>query len=337
MTPNSKTEHANLSQRRWGGIARFLLSSLFALHIASVEASGEKADALVAQPFVVGFGERLATDVYIDGKGPFQLLLDTASSRTIIYEHVRAQLNLEPVGNEHVVVFGLNGVMNAPAVRPDELRLSNVRIRGLTVAALPDPGDRTDEADGILGLDILERYFVVLDQREHRLQFFARASGAPEPYSAWPRVPLRPRRVKNFPFDLWYVDAQISKYQFGTTSADTLFDLGAGVTIINWETAYRFRLRKWGLSGPSPQQVQDGLGKRSPVALLTGLWIAIGDQNWLDENALIADPPVFDLLELSGQPCAIVGPGLLKNESLAIDFQNHYLYIAPKHEGDRAH
>jgi len=336
MMPNTPIKDAmSYRPRQRAGIAPRLLRTLAILCIAAVGSVGASAGALVDQPYTVAYGDRLTTKVVIDGKGPFDFLLDSASSRTIIYERARAQLGLVPVNNEHVVVYGLNGVVNAPAVRPEEIRLSDERIRGLTIAALPDPGGTLDEPDGILGLDVLERYFVVLDQPEQRLRLFARASGAPEPYSAWPRVPMRPQRTKQFPFDLWYIDAKYTKVELAPVSATTLFDLGAGITIMNWEMAYRFRLRKWGLArSPAPQLVQDGLGKDAPVALLKGLWIEIGDRSWLNEPALITDPPVFELLDLTHRPAAIIGPGLLKNESLAIDFQNQYLYIAPKRKTD---
>ena len=87
-----------------------------------------------------------------------------------------------------------------------------------------------------------------------------------------------------------------------------LFDLGAGVTIINWQTAHRFNLRKWGLAAPTSREVQDGLGERSPVARLSGLWISIGSRDWLDQDVLIADPPVFDLLGLADKPRPLSAP-----------------------------
>jgi len=80
----------------------------------------------------------------------------------------------------------------------------------------------------------------------------------------------------------------------------------------------------------TPGEIQDVLGRDAPVVLLTDLVIKIGEQHWPDKTALIADAPVFNLLDLADKPAAMIGPGLLQRESLAIDFENHRLYIAPK-------
>ena len=73
---------------------------------------------------------------------------------------------------------------------------------------------------------------------------------------------------------------------------------------------------------------RDILGRASPSVVLSGLDIAIGRQTWPRATAIIADAPVFDLLDLADRPAAMIGPGFLKDDSLAIDFANGWLYIA---------
>ena len=48
------------------------------------------------QPYRIASYGRMVTDVFINGQGPFTFLIDTASSRSLIFEHVRAQLGLAP-------------------------------------------------------------------------------------------------------------------------------------------------------------------------------------------------------------------------------------------------
>jgi len=310
-------------------IERLALRSLYALLIASLTALAVPADAqagsLVDQPYGIGYSDRLTTKIFINGQGPFDFLLDTASSRTIIYDHVRAQLGLTAISNEPLSVYGITGAVSAVPVRLAELRLSDETLHGLTIAALPEPASKEAEPDGILGLDVLQRYFVVIDRPARRLRLFARAAGAPEPYRSWPHVALQPERLPRFPFDFWYFQAQ-----FDGAGAHTLFDLGAGITIMNWETANRLGMRQRAFAHTqTPDEVQDVLGRRAPVIALGSLSIEIGDRVWHDRTAIIADAPVFDMLNLADRPAAMIGPGLLKSESLAIDFENRRLYIAP--------
>lgn len=333
MKSNSPSESISRGPRQKVRLVPRLLF-LF-LCITAFERADADIGALVDQPYDIGYGDRLTTKIFIDGKGPFDFLIDTASSRTIIYEHARVQVGLEPVNNERIVVYGLNGVLNAPAVHIGELRISGEYVEGLSIATLPNPGGNSGEPEGILGLDVLERYVIVLDRQGQHLRLFPRSSGAPAPCNEWPRVPLTYQKASKFPFGFWYINAQFTKAESGSTPATTLFDLGAGITIINWDTAYQFRFRQWGLSRAlTPQQVQDGLGKDAPVAVLKGLWIRIGDRSWFNQIALVANAAVFKLLDLSGRPTAIIGPGLLKDESMCIDFENQYLYIAPPHRLD---
>ncbi len=47
-------------------------------------------------PYRIGGDGRVSTDVFVNGQGPFNFLLDTASSRTMLFEHLRQQLGLTP-------------------------------------------------------------------------------------------------------------------------------------------------------------------------------------------------------------------------------------------------
>src|ERR1700744_2294420 len=120
------------------------------------------------QPYRIAEYGRLTTDVYINGQGPFSFLIDTASSRSLMFEHVRRKLNLAPSQPGHLVVYGINDVADALPVKPDFISVAGEQISGLTVAVLPDDGP--DEPDGVLGVDVLARYFVVLDRSTMRLK-----------------------------------------------------------------------------------------------------------------------------------------------------------------------
>ena len=50
---------------------------------------------------------------------------------------------------------------------------------------------------------------------------------------------------------------------------------------------------------------------------------------WDRQLVIVADAPVFDYFDLDDQPAAIVGPGLLRDNSLAIDFAGQRLYVGP--------
>ena len=278
-------------------------------------------------PYVLAYGDRFAVKVMLNGQGPFDFLLDTAATRTILYEHARQRLGTPANHAELVTVIGISGSMRAPTLHLDELRLADLRVASRTIVVLPDTASREDEPDGILGLDILRRYFVLLDHDEMRLRLYARAADAPADYRAWPQVALAPRKLGRTPDALWFLSAY-----FDRREATTLFDLGAGVTILNWSLAGQLGLHKNDFPDVHlSQEVEDVLGQDAPVIVANNLAAGIGPRVWAGTDAVVADAPIFKLLDLTQVPAALLGPGLLKDKSLAVDFAGGRLYIAPKH------
>lgn len=301
------------------------ICALLELLILTVPASG----ALPAeQPDRIADYGRLVTDVYIDGQGPFSFLIDTASSTSLMFEHVRKQLNLGQSQPGHLLVNSINDVSEALPVKPRTLTVAGEEIRDLTVGVLPESG--ADEPDGVLGLDVLARYFVALDHDVMRLKLLAPVPACAKPYEDWAQAKLTARPLRNFHIRFWYLDARFNERRF-----TTLFDLGAGTTMMNWDAAQELGLHKRDFDryGPPPEDLQDVLGKSSPAVRLMNLDVGLTGKSWDRQLAIVSDAPVFGYFDLDGQPAAIMGPGLLRYTSLAIDFPAGMLYLGPSQDG----
>ena len=295
--------------------------ALLGLLILTVPASG----ALPAeQPYRIGESGRLVTNVTIDGQGPFSFLIDTASSISLIYEHVRKQLNLGPSQPGHLLVYGINDVTEALPVKPRTLGVAGEEVKDLTIGVLPNAG--ADEADGVLGLDVLARYFVVLDRNAMRLKLLAPEPASAKPYEDWAQAKLTARPLRKFPIRFWYLNARFNQRRF-----TTLFDLGAGTTMMNWDAAEQLGVHKRDFDrfGPPPEDLQDVLGKSSPAVRVMNLDVGLPGKTWERQFAIVSNAPVFGYFDLDERPAAIMGPGLLRDTSLAIDFVDGRLYLGP--------
>jgi predicted aspartyl protease len=289
---------------------------------------GARADINPVSQYRIDFEDRLVTDVFINGRGPYTFVIDSASSRTIIYEHVRAQLGLQASDPDPIIVYSINQQARAMAIAPDGLNVGGRDVVGLTMGVLPDSEGHGDP-DGVLGVDVLSRYFVVLDRASMQLQLLPRDGGAAKDYARWPQVALTPRPLKNIPVDFWYVTVA-----FNGHVVPALFDLGCGVTLLNWRAAERLGVEKKPLArkyGPPPESLRDVLGKVAPAVLVKGVTITFPDQAWRKQDILVSDAPVFEFFGMGEKSGAIVGSGLLKDNSLAIDFAGHQLYVGPRH------
>jgi hypothetical protein len=279
----------------------------------------------VAQ-YRIDFDDRLVTDVFINGRGPYIFVIDTASSRSIMYEHVRAQLELQASQPDPIIVYSINQQARAVAVSPDRLSVGGRDVDGLTMGVLPDTEARGDP-DGVLGIDVLSRYLVVLNRANMQLQLLP--GDAVKDYARWQSVALTPRPLKNIPVDFWYVTVAFHDHVM-----PALFDLGCGITLMNWLAAERLGVEKKANTrkyGPPPESLRDVLGKVAPAILVKGVTVAFSDSAWRKREILVADAPVFDFFGMGDKAGAIVGSGLLKDNSLAIDFAGHQLYIGPLH------
>ena len=69
---------------------------------------------------------------------------------------------------------------------------------------LPDGAQRGDP-DGVLGMDVLSRYFVVLDRQAMQFHLLDRDSAQARAFTGWTPVPLQQRRLKNIPVTFWFL------------------------------------------------------------------------------------------------------------------------------------
>lgn len=305
-----------------------ILAGISAQPVHAAQPEGQPA----GQPYRIGFGDRLATQVMIDGQGPFTFIIDTASSRSLIFEHTRAQLKLTRSQPGDITIYSLNESSKALPVEPSVLTVAGKEIKGLTLGVLPAD---VSGIDGILGIDVLSRYFVVLDRNTMRLMLLAPDSKAAQQYRDWTSVALTPRPLRNIPIDFWYMTASIDQPRppssFGPIRFTALFDLGAGFTSMNWPAAERLGAHEKDYHLPQKVQtvLRDVLGTDEPAIRIQQATIMLSSRSWSGQTVLVANSDVFVHFDLAGKPAMVLGAGLLRDNSLAIDFAGHRLFIGP--------
>ncbi|MGY6550339.1 MAG: retroviral-like aspartic protease family protein [Erythrobacter sp.] len=104
---------------------------------------------------------RLTMPVMIDGKGPFRFMVDTGSQATAVAREINAFLMLPPAGRANLL--GMASVRPVDLVAIERLDIGKHLIENLAAPIL-ERGNIG--ADGIIGLDSLQDFRVVLDFRE---------------------------------------------------------------------------------------------------------------------------------------------------------------------------
>lgn len=106
----------------------------------------------------------MTIDVAINGRGPFQFVVDTGADRSVLADTTVAALNL-PAGAP-VMVEGVVRTVAAPTAEVGAITFGYKEVENLHLPVLPRAWLR---ADGFIGLDMLNNALVTFDFRNERL------------------------------------------------------------------------------------------------------------------------------------------------------------------------
>ena len=103
-------------------------------------------------------------DVFLNGAGPFRMLIDTGNATSIVRPEIARRLNLKPAYT--VDQASVAGVRRVPVAILDEVRAGSVSDRSVEAII----GDVFESGvDGVLGESWLVRHDYLIDYRNHRI------------------------------------------------------------------------------------------------------------------------------------------------------------------------
>ena len=105
---------------------------------------------------------RIWAPVYLNGKGPFRLVLDTGASRSAVIPAVAEKLGLEAQTGRQVRVRGVSGTAMVPLLRVDQMDIGDLLLKP---AMLPVVADVFGGAEGVLGNEGLQDKRIAIDFR----------------------------------------------------------------------------------------------------------------------------------------------------------------------------
>ena len=161
-------------QDRWSRFVRCLLLMLPMFFFDALQAQMPQPNDIVRFRLLDGY--LILVQTRIDGVGPFNFLLDTGTTRTVIDSYLARRLHAPAIGE--VSLTGVLHVRRDQLVQLDDVRLGQASLSRLGVAVdtltrqkILAPGIR-----GVLGEDFLSKFDILIDYKRRRLCF-----GAPTP------------------------------------------------------------------------------------------------------------------------------------------------------------
>jgi predicted aspartyl protease len=246
---------------------------------------------------------RLTVPVHIDGSGPFDFMIDTGSQATAVTREINTTLGLRPAGTATLV-----GMASRRAVELVEVARLDIGSHTITDFAAPVLERAHVGADGIVGLDSLQDFRVMIDFREQTIAL--EDMRGREPGRRGFEIVVRARQKLG---QLLITDAIVEGVH-----ATVIIDTGAQASLAN--NALRERIRTQRASEVTTTDVNgvDLIGQMSLMRTLT-----IEGLSLTNVPLTFADTPAFEALGLTDTPALSLGmQHLALFDRVAIDFAN---------------
>lgn len=124
---------------------------------------------LAAVPLTPGGNGHLVVPAFMDGKGPFPVILDTGADESGIYTWFAKQQDLKPGASRDI--GGMTGTVTTPTYALDSIEIDGRVIRHLIADSYPDRHDAEIEV-GVVGNDLMDDTVTVFDFPCHQIQIW---------------------------------------------------------------------------------------------------------------------------------------------------------------------
>ena len=257
------------------------------------------------------------TPVLLNGTGPYDFVVDTCASASVLVAGMAERLGLASAGSHQAEIRGASGTGSGALFRLDRIEVDG-RARGpMTLTSLPAPPAGPPPWAGVIGVDVLADYVAEFDVPGGRFRLHDPATDLAAA-GTWAQLPFV-RNQAGFPVLQGTLDGRPLR---------VLFDTGARRTLINWAAA---RLLGLASGDPSLAQAEPVRGAtQQPIMAVKRSFgtIVIGGLAIPAGEITIADLPVFGPLGWTEAPAMILGIDKMGAYRFAVDYPRSRLLVA---------
>jgi hypothetical protein len=207
-----------------------------------------------------------------------------------------------------------------PIVDVELIGIGDTRWVNARLIALPSNTSATAMIDGVLGADFLRRFSVEIVTASRTLRLYDPDDVSEASYRGWASIAMEPQYFGASEEPLHFLPIEIEG-----RSVPALFDLGAGVSVLNTAAAEALRLAP--IRAAERGEFAGALGSEVITARLGTQELTTGGVSWENESFLIADPEIFTTLDYADRPLAILGSGLFAQRDFIIDYARDRLLV----------
>ena len=255
---------------------------------------------------------RIWAPAYIDGRGPFRLVLDTGASQSVITAELAAYLGYALDQSRTMMMHGVTGSARVPTVRVQSLTVGEMNLDGPVLPIVPDA---MGGAEGILGTAGLLDKRIFIDFRHDRI--LITLSRGERGGIGFETIPFHFMRGHLVAFEV----------TIGGIRAKAILDTGGQVTVGNLALRDALERRRRRVKTTPSQivgatrDVQDGENLSTPAIKFGAIEIRPATLTYVDAH-------IFSVWKLTDEPALLVGMDALGMlDTLVIDFRRRDLQM----------
>jgi predicted aspartyl protease len=255
---------------------------------------------------------RIWAPVFINGRGPFRLVLDTGATHSAVTAMVAMALGIPTGESPAVTLRGVTGAATVPTIHVDTLSVGDVAVDSPVLPIVPDA---MGGAEGILGSEGLANKRIFIDFRHDQITIaYSRGEKSGRDFV---RIPFRSVRGQ-----LIVVDAKV-----GDVRTKAIIDTGGQTTIANLalrDALARTNARRRG----KPDQIVGATMAVENGEIIATPAIELGSIQMVDAGVTFADLYIFRQWKLTSEPAILIGMDALGVlDTLIIDYREHELQL----------
>jgi len=255
---------------------------------------------------------RIWAPVFINGRGPFRLVLDTGASSSAVTAMVAVALGMPTDLSPPVLLRGVTGAATVPTIHVDTLSVGDLAVDSPVLPIVPDA---LGGAEGILGSEGLTGKRIFIDFRHDQIVIT---------YSRDERIG---RGFYSVPFRLIHGQLIVVDAKIGNVHAKAIIDTGGQSTIGNMALRDALSEHQLGFRGRPDQIIGATLAVQNGELIDTPA-ITLGPIEIHDPGVTYADMYIFKHWKFTSEPAIMIGMDALGTlDTLIIDYKRKELQI----------
>lgn len=259
--------------------------------------------------------------------GSRQFLLDTGATRSALFTGSDNALIASVIREGSANVYGLTDSGEFPLVKIAKVKIGPRDITGTTFALLPkrqyrNAGFDGNEIVGILGMDILGRFNIMVDAERQKIHLL------PPNYSSfvqsqdWTPIDLFPNPHSDVDKNLHFFNIRI-----GNHVLPAILDSGVEFNVINWQATIVPELKRLRRRLLQDWEMQGAVGTFDPTVRINVDGMRAGLKLWGRHQFIVMSFDHLDGIGFKDRPLIVAGAEIFNRKSFFVDFKNDRLWF----------